>query len=87
MVIDVRPEAEFRAGHITGAVNIPINALPQRLKTLPKKQEIVAYCRGPYCLFAIEAIEQLRHKGFRARRLEDGFPEWRAERLPVEDGA
>ena len=84
MVIDVRPESEFRAGHIAGAVNIPIDTLPQRLKTLSPEQEIVAYCRGPYCLFAIEAIEQLRKQGLRARRLEDGFPEWKAERLPVE---
>lgn len=83
LVIDVRPESEFRAGHIAGAINIPIDALPQRLSTLPKQQEIVAYCRGPYCLFAIEAIEQLRKQGLRARRLEDGFPEWKAERLPV----
>ena len=86
MVIDVRPQEEFRAGHITGAVNIPLDSLPRRLKTLPKEQEIVAYCRGPYCLFAIEAIKQLRKKGFRARRLEEGFPEWKAERLPVEEG-
>ena len=86
MVIDVRPESEFRAGHIPGAVNIPIDTLPQRLKTLPKQQEIVAYCRGPYCLFAIEAIELLRQQGLSARRLEDGFPEWKAERLPIEDG-
>ena len=86
MVIDVRPETEFHAGHIAGAVNIPIDSLPQHIKTLPKEQEIVAYCRGPYCLFAVEAVEQLRHKGFRARRLEEGFPEWRAEHLPVEDG-
>jgi len=83
MVIDVRPESEFRAGHIAGAVNIPIESLPQRLKTLPPEQEIIAYCRGPYCLFAIEAIEQLRKQGLNARRLEDGFPEWKAERLPI----
>jgi len=84
MVIDVRPESEFRAGHIAGAVNIPIEALPKSLKTLPQDREIIAYCRGPYCLFAVEAIEQLRKKGLRARRLEDGFPEWKAEHLPVE---
>lgn len=86
MVIDVRPESEFRAGHIAGAVNIPIDFLPQRLKTLPQDQEIIAYCRGPYCLFAIEAIQQIRQQGLRARRLEEGFPEWKAERLPVEKG-
>ena len=86
MVIDVRPASEFRAGHIAGAVNIPIDFLPQRLKTLPQDQEIIAYCRGPYCLFAIEAIQQIRLHGLNARRLEEGFPEWKAERLPVEKG-
>ena len=86
MVIDVRPESEFRAGHIAGAVNIPIDFLPQHLKTLPQDQEIIAYCRGPYCLFAIEAIQQIRLHGLNARRLEEGFPEWKAERLPVEKG-
>ena len=85
MVIDVRPAGEFSAGHIPGSVNIPIEALPRHLKKLPKDQEIVAYCRGPYCLLAFEAVEQLRKKGFRARRLEDGFPEWKAEDLPVEE--
>lgn len=86
MVIDVRPEAEFAAGHIPGALNIPIDDLPKRLKTLPKDQEIVAYCRGPYCMFALDAVTALRKKGYRARRLEEGFPEWKAERLPVEQG-
>lgn len=86
MVIDVRPEAEFAAGHIPGAVNIPIEVLPKRLKSLPKDQEIVAYCRGPYCMFALDAVTALRKKGYRARRLEDGFPEWKAEQLPVEQG-
>lgn len=86
MVIDVRPETEFAAGHISGALNVPLDALPKRLKTLPKDQEIVAYCRGPYCLFALDAVTQLRKKGFRARRLEEGFPEWKAEHLPVEEG-
>lgn len=86
MVIDVRPEAEFAAGHISGAVNVPLDALPKRLKTLPKDQEIVAYCRGPYCMFALEAVTALRKKGYRARRLEEGFPEWKAEHLPVEEG-
>lgn len=86
MVIDVRPPSEFAAGHIPGAVNIPIDLLPKRLKTLPKDQEIVAYCRGPYCMFALYAVITLRKKGYRARRLEEGFPEWKAERLPVERG-
>ena len=86
MVIDVRPEAEFAAGHIPGALNVPIEALPKRLKTLPKDQEIVAYCRGPYCMFALDAVTALRKKGYRARRLEEGFPEWKAEDLPVAEG-
>ncbi len=86
MLIDVRPEAEFAAGHIRGAINVPIDALPKRLKSLPKDQEIVAYCRGPYCMFALDAVNALRKKGFRARRLEEGFPEWKAERLPVAEG-
>ncbi len=86
MVLDVRPPEEFAAGHIPGAVNVPLADLPKRLKTLPKGQEIVAYCRGPYCLFALEAVNLLRKKGYRARRLEEGFPEWKAERLPVEEG-
>jgi rhodanese-related sulfurtransferase len=86
MLIDVRPETEFAAGHIRGAINVPIEALPKRLKSLPKDQEIVAYCRGPYCMFALDAVNALRKKGFRARRLEEGFPEWKAERLPVAEG-
>jgi rhodanese-related sulfurtransferase/DNA-binding transcriptional ArsR family regulator len=84
VVIDVRPEEEYEAGHIAGAINVPIESLPRFLKKLPKEQDVVAYCRGPYCLLAFEAVEKLRKKGFRARRLEDGFPEWQAERLPVE---
>jgi rhodanese-related sulfurtransferase len=67
-------------------VNVPVDKLPRLLSKLPKKQEIVAYCRGPYCLFAIEAVEQLRKKGYRARRLEEGYPEWLASRLPVKKG-
>ncbi len=84
MVIDVRPPNEFEAGHIPGAVNIPLDTLPEHLDKLPKEQEIVAYCRGPYCMLAFEAVERLRQSGYQARRLEDGFPEWKAERLPVE---
>jgi len=82
-VIDVRPAGEYEAGHIEGAVNIPLEALPQRLIELPHTQEIVAYCRGPYCMLAFEAVEKLRQSGYQARRLEDGFPEWKAEQLPV----
>jgi len=83
MVIDVRPEAEFQAGHIPGAINIPVDELPQHLESLPREQEIVAYCRGPYCMLAFEAVAKLREAGYQARRLEDGFPEWKAENRPV----
>jgi rhodanese-related sulfurtransferase len=83
MVIDVRPPSEYLAGHIEGAINIPLSALPDRLDQLSNEQEIVAYCRGPYCMLAFDAVEELRKRGFRARRLEDGFPEWKAEQLPV----
>jgi rhodanese-related sulfurtransferase/DNA-binding transcriptional ArsR family regulator len=86
MVIDVRPPGEYQAGHVPGAINIPIDSLPQRLMELPRTQEIVAYCRGPYCMLAFDAVEQLRKSGFRARRMEDGFPEWKAEKLPVDTG-
>ncbi|MHB1291431.1 MAG: ArsR/SmtB family transcription factor [Sulfuricella sp.] len=84
MVIDVRPPAEYDAGHIEGAVNIPLESLPERLSKLPHDQEIVAYCRGPYCMLAFDAVEQLRQHGYRARRLEDGFPEWKVDHLPVD---
>ncbi len=84
MVIDVRPRAEYDAGHIEGAVNIPLEFLPERLSKLPHDQEIVAYCRGPYCMLAFDAVEQLRQQGYRARRLEDGFPEWKVDQLPVD---
>lgn len=86
MVIDVRPESEYRAGHVKGAINIPLESLPKRLAGLPKDQEIVAYCRGPYCMLAFEAVAQLRKKGYRARRLDDGFPEWKAGGNPVKTG-
>jgi len=84
MVIDVRPDTEFQAGHIQGAINIPLDDLPKRLSELPKNQNIVAYCRGPYCMLAFEAVAQLRKSGYHARRLEDGFPEWKAEHFPAE---
>jgi ArsR family transcriptional regulator len=86
-VLDVRPEDEFASGHIPGALNIPLAQLKRRLAELPKSREIVAYCRGPYCVLSFEAVEILRDKGRKARRLEDGFPEWFAAGLPVDRGA
>lgn len=86
MVIDVRPVPEYRAGHIPGAVNIPVDELSSHLEGLPRDQEIVAYCRGPYCMLAFEAVNRLRDAGYQARRLEDGFPEWKAEKRPVDAG-
>ena len=83
MVLDVRPEDEFAAGHLPGAVNVPLRELARRLRNLPKNREIVAYCRGAYCVFAFEAVALLRKHGFKSRRLEDGFPEWRAAGFPV----
>jgi rhodanese-related sulfurtransferase/DNA-binding transcriptional ArsR family regulator len=84
LVLDVRPPEEYAAGHLPGAVNIPIKELEKRLDALPKRKEIIAYCRGPYCLMSFEAVARLRKKGFRARRLEEGFPEWKAAGLPVQ---
>lgn len=85
-VIDVRPPEEFAAGHVPGAVSIPLSELQQRLGELPTDVEIIAYCRGPYCVLAPDALATLRANGFAARRLEDGFPEWRLAGLPVEVG-
>jgi len=83
-VLDVRPAEEFAAGHLPGAINVPLEKLEGYLSKLPKRKEIVAYCRGPYCLMSFDAVEKLRKRGLRARRLQDGFPEWRAAGLPVE---
>jgi len=83
-VIDVRPEAEYSAGHLPGAINVQPHELEQRLQGLDSQQEIVAYCRGPHCVFSYKAVEQLRQNGFKASRLEDGFPEWKSAGLPVE---
>jgi rhodanese-related sulfurtransferase/predicted transcriptional regulator len=83
MVLDVRPAAEHAAGHLPGAVSIPVGELRRRLAELPPDREIVAYCRGPYCAFAHEAVALLREEGFTARRLEDGLPEWQAAGLAV----
>jgi rhodanese-related sulfurtransferase/DNA-binding MarR family transcriptional regulator len=83
MVLDVRPAAEHAAGHLPGAVSIPVGELRRRLAELPTGREIVAYCRGPYCAFAHDAVALLREEGFSARRLEDGLPEWEAAGLSV----
>jgi rhodanese-related sulfurtransferase len=83
VILDVRPAAEHAAGHLPGAVSIPVAELRRRLAELPADREIVAYCRGPYCAFAHEAVALLRQEGFSARRLEDGLPEWRAAGLAV----
>jgi len=82
VVIDVRPAEEYAAGHIPGAINIPSGELPRRLAELPHDKEIVAYCRGPYCVLAFDAVEALRRSGYHARRLEDGWPEWKAAGEP-----
>ena len=86
VVLDVRPTAEFEAGHIPGARSVPVGEL-RRLRSLSKDIEIVAYCRGPFCAYADEAVRQLRRRGFNARRLEDGFPEWKRAGLPIAAGA
>jgi len=83
-VLDVRPPEEFAAGHVPGAVNIPVHELEKRLAELPKRKEVVAYCRGPYCLMSYDAVVLLRKKGLKARRLQDGLPEWRLAGLPVQ---
>src|SRR3990172_772050 len=83
-VLDVRPSTEFDAGHIPGAVSIPLEDLERRLSEIPEAHPVVAYCRGPYCVLAVQAVEMLRRHGYAARRLKDGFPEWRGHGLPVE---
>jgi rhodanese-related sulfurtransferase len=83
-VLDVRPPEEFAQGHVPGAVNIPVHELEKRLAELPRRREVVAYCRGPYCLMSYDAVVLLRKKGLKARRLEDGLPEWRLAGLPVQ---
>jgi rhodanese-related sulfurtransferase len=82
-ILDVRPEDEFALGHLPGAMNMPLRELEKRLAEFDPAQEIVAYCRGPYCVLSFEAVAVLRARGFKARRLEDGLPEWRAAGLPV----
>lgn len=82
-LLDVRRADEFALGHVPGAINIPLKQLAQRLAELPRRREIIAYCRGPYCVLSFEAVAALRAKGFKVRRLADGLPEWRAAGLPV----
>jgi rhodanese-related sulfurtransferase/DNA-binding transcriptional ArsR family regulator len=87
IVVDTRPEHEYEAGHIKGALSIPVSELQKKLRKLPKSKEFVAYCRGPYCVYADRAVELLRASGRRARRMSDGFPEWKAAGFPVAAGA
>ena len=84
LVLDVRPEEEYRAGHIPGARSVPLDRLAAHLEELPKDREVIAYCRGPYCVFSDEAVALLRSRGYRARRLTEGLPDWRAAGMPVE---
>jgi rhodanese-related sulfurtransferase len=86
VILDTRPVNEYAAGHIAGAISVPLHELQRRLRQLPKSKEYVAYCRGPYCVYADRAAEILLSNGRRARRMLEGFPEWRAAGLPVETG-
>lgn len=86
-VLDVRPPEEYAAGHVAGAINVPLSELENHLDALNPAQEIVAYCRGPHCVLAYDAVARLREKGLKARRLEDGYPEWKTAGLPIKAGA
>jgi rhodanese-related sulfurtransferase len=86
VVIDVRPAEEYEAGHVAGAISVPLEELKSRLTEIPRDAEVVAYCRGPFCVLAPQALDILREAGVRARRLDGGFPEWRADGHPVEVG-
>jgi ArsR family transcriptional regulator len=86
-VLDVRPEDEFALGHLPGARNIPLSELEHRLGELPADREVIAYCRGPYCVLSFEAVAALRARGYLVRRLEEGYPEWKAAGLPIEVAA
>ena len=86
IVLDVRPTSEYEAGHILGARSVPITELRRHLRDLPRDQEVVAYCRGPYCVFANTAVKQLLKRGYQAARLEDGYPEWQRDGLPIASG-
>jgi rhodanese-related sulfurtransferase len=83
-VLDVRPESEYRQGHIANALSIPFDELSKRLKELPKRTEIIAYCRGPFCVYADEAVAMLSQAGYKAKRLSEGFPDWKLQELPIE---
>lgn len=83
-VIDVRPREDYLAGHVPGAVNVPLKELEKHLREFDREKEVIAYCRGPYCVLAFEAVARLRRKGVSARRLQDGFPEWQLAGLPIE---
>lgn len=85
-LVDVRPATEFEAGHIAGAISIPVNELEKRLASLPRRRPVVAYCRGPYCVLSVEAVVTLRRRGYNALRLRDGLPDWKAAGLPVRTG-
>lgn len=87
VVVDVRPAEEFRAGHIPGALSIPVPELKRRMREIPKNREIIAYCRGQYCVYSLDAVTLLRQNGYKARRAADGLPDWRVTGLPVEIGA
>jgi rhodanese-related sulfurtransferase/DNA-binding transcriptional ArsR family regulator len=82
-IIDVRPRDEFEAGHIPGAVSMPVDEVQRRMRELPKSREVIAYCRGPYCLYSLDAVTLLRKHGYRARRADEGMPDWRASGFPV----
>lgn len=84
VLLDVRPPGEYKNGHIPNAINIPVEELSAKLKKLPKHKEYIAYCRGPFCVFADEAVSMLIKKGFKAKRLVEGFPDWKLKGLPVE---
>jgi rhodanese-related sulfurtransferase/DNA-binding transcriptional ArsR family regulator len=83
-VVDVRPAEEYAAGHLPGAINLPVSKIDEQLARLPRDREVVAYCRGPFCILSFEAVAELRKRGLKARRLETGFPEWKVAGLPVE---
>src|SRR5512146_2015014 len=85
-VVDVRPADEYAAGHIPGARSVPVRELKRRLREIPKGREVIAYCRGRYCVFSLEAVTMLRRNGYRARRAHEGLPDWKAAGLPVESG-